>query len=178
MKIPTYILGFLKRYGPLHGYKLKQLLSDMVSDFTQIKLPTIYYHLEKMEAKGIIAAAREQAGNRPERSVYTITRQGEDAFIDMLTSSLAAHYRPEFTIDTCFYFSDALPGNKIVESLKRHEAYCVKVLQHLKEHRKEIMQLIPQEAQFAAETIFRHHLAHYKTELQWLRDTLKELSGK
>lgn len=47
MKVPFYILGLLMRYGPQHGYNIKQLVSDGISDFAKIKLPTIYYHLKK-----------------------------------------------------------------------------------------------------------------------------------
>ena len=54
--IPLYILGMLLRYGPQHGYQIKKLLAEQLADFTDIKLPTIYYHLEKMEASGLITA--------------------------------------------------------------------------------------------------------------------------
>ena len=52
--IPLYILGLLLRFGPQHGYQIKKLLEDQLGDFTQIKLPTVNYHLEKMEAADII----------------------------------------------------------------------------------------------------------------------------
>jgi DNA-binding PadR family transcriptional regulator len=60
--IPFYILGLLQRFGPQHGYQLKKIIGEQLSDFTQIKLPTIYYHLEKMEADGLLAANSEKPG--------------------------------------------------------------------------------------------------------------------
>ena len=46
LMIPLYILGLLLRFGPQHGYQIKKLLEEQLEDFTQIKLPTVYYHLE------------------------------------------------------------------------------------------------------------------------------------
>ncbi len=175
MKIPTYILGFLQRYGPLHGYKLKRLISDMVSDFTQIKLPTIYYHLEKMEEKGLVRAEREQEGKRPERSVYSITEKGKKEFLTMLMKSLAIEYRPEFEIDASLFFFDSMKPADVITSLREQEAFCGEVLQHLDRHREEVMRFIPPEAKKIAGLMFHHHSLHYKAELKWLRDSLQEL---
>uniref|UniRef100_UPI000AEE63EC PadR family transcriptional regulator n=1 Tax=Clostridium sp. NkU-1 TaxID=1095009 RepID=UPI000AEE63EC len=66
--IPLYILGLLQRYGPQHGYQIKKIIAEQLSDFTQIKLPTIYYHLEKMETDGLLSANREKSGSRPEKN--------------------------------------------------------------------------------------------------------------
>ena len=63
--IPLYILGLLLRFGPQHGYQIKKLLEEQLEDFTQIKLPTVYYHLEKMEAAGLIEAGREPDPKKP-----------------------------------------------------------------------------------------------------------------
>ena len=72
--IPLYILGLLLRFGPQHGYQIKKLLEEQLEDFTQIKLPTVYYHLEKMEAAGLIEAHRDRQGARPENT-GSVTRE-------------------------------------------------------------------------------------------------------
>lgn len=177
MKAPIYILGFLQRYGPLHGYRLKRLLSDMVSDFTHIKLPTIYYHLEKMEGNGLVSAEREQEGKRPERAVYSITDKGKKEFLSLLSRSLAVDYRPEFEIDAPLFFFDSMEPADIVRSLREREESCAAVLKHLEKHREEVMEFIPPEGRAIADLMFHHHSLHYRAELKWLRDALKELDG-
>ena len=74
--IPLYILGLLLRFGPQHGYQIKKLLEEQLEDFTQIKLPTVYYHLEKMEAAGLIEAHRDRQEPDPKKP-YTgsVTRE-------------------------------------------------------------------------------------------------------
>lgn len=79
--IPLYILGFLLRYGPQHGYQIKKRMSEQMADFTNIKLPTIYYHLEKMERDGLISAEELREGLRPEKRVYQITPEGKERFL-------------------------------------------------------------------------------------------------
>jgi DNA-binding PadR family transcriptional regulator len=175
MKVPTYILGFLKRYGPLHGYKLKGLISDMVSDFTSIKLPTIYYHLEKMEEKGLVSAEREQEGKRPERSVYSITEQGEEEFLSLVSKTLWQSYHPEFEIDAALFFYDSTDKRELESAIERHINNCTKVITQLKEHKKEVMAFVPEEARASAMALFHHHEVHYEAEMEWLKRTRKDL---
>ncbi len=80
MKIPFYILGLLQRFGPQHGYQIKKIIAEQLADFTQIKLPTIYYHLERMAADGLLSANLEKDSRRPEKTTYTITGKGKTAF--------------------------------------------------------------------------------------------------
>jgi len=90
--IPLYILGLLLRFGPQHGYQIKKLIAEQLEDFTQIKLPTVYYHLEKMEAAGLILANRDKQGARPEKTVYQVNKAGEDKFKELLHQSLQINY--------------------------------------------------------------------------------------
>ena len=69
MIIPFYILGLLQRFGPQHGYQIKKIISEQLADFTQIKLPVIYYHLEKMTQDELISPDCEKNGNRPEKTL-------------------------------------------------------------------------------------------------------------
>jgi DNA-binding PadR family transcriptional regulator len=61
------ILDLLQRYGPKHGYQIKKIISEQLSDFTQIKLPTIYYHLEKMATDKMLSTSIEKESSRPEK---------------------------------------------------------------------------------------------------------------
>ncbi len=67
--IPLYILGLLLRLGPQRGYQIKKLMEEQLEDFTQIKLPMVYYHLEKMEIAGLVTAHRDKQGACPEKTV-------------------------------------------------------------------------------------------------------------
>lgn len=181
--IPLYIIGILLRFGPQHGYQIKKLMGEQLEDFTQIKLPTVYYHLEKMEAAGYITAQREKQGSRPEKTVYQVSETGEDKFKELLKQNLKIEYRPTFDIDGTLYFSDYLENNELVESLSNHMAKLENIISSLEVHRNETLRYIPEEYKTTAEIIFQHHLFHYRAELAWAQQSLQslkedEFSGK
>ncbi len=173
--IPLYILGLLLRFGPQHGYQIKKLMEEQLEDFTQIKLPTVYYHLEKMEALGFITAQREKHGARPEKTIYQVSKTGENKFKELLQQTLNIEYRPTFDIDGTFYFSDCLENNALIESLRNHVKRLTKVLTSLEAHRNETLRYIPEEYEVTANIIFEHHLLHYRAELTWAEQSLQSL---
>ena len=170
--IPMYILGLLLRCGPLHGYQLKKLIGERLSDFTQIKLPTIYYHLEKMRGEGLLDAAAEKPGSRPEKTTYSVTEKGAAVFIDMLRTALDTDYRPVFPADGAFFFSDRLSNGEIREHLRSYTEKLESKLELIRQHREETLRFIPEQSRKNAEIIFRHHEHHYRAELQWAIETL------
>lgn len=173
--IPLYILGLLLRFGPQHGYQIKKLLQEQMEDFTRIKLPAVYYHLEKMEAAGLIIASCEKSGTRPEKIVYRISDTGAEKFKGLLAQSLQIEYRPAFDIDGAFFFSDALESNALTESLSRHIAKLKQIIAKLELHQEETLRYIPEQYKISADIIFSHHLVHYKAELAWAEQSYNSL---
>lgn len=173
--IPLYILGLLLRFGPQHGYQIKKLMEEQLEDFTQIKLPTVYYHLEKMETAGLVAAHRDKQGTRPEKTVYQVSNAGKDKFRELLLQTLQIEYRPTFDIDGTLYFSDVLENGALVDSLNRHAASLKQILSRLETHREVTLKRIPETYKTSADLIFQHHIQHYKAELVWAEQSLNRL---
>lgn len=173
--IPIYILGLLLRYGPQHGYQIKKLLGEQLEDFTQIKLPTVYYHLEKMEASGLISAHCDKEGARPEKTVYCISEAGSAKFKELLMQTLQIKYRPTYDVDAVFYFSDYLNNNELIESLTQHMDNLKKTLDYLEIHHYETMEHVPEDIKIPTNIIFEHHILHYKAELAWAEQSLDSL---
>lgn len=173
--IPLYILGLLLRFGPQHGYQIKKLMEEQLEDFTQIKLPTVYYHLEKMETAGIITASRDKQGARPEKTVYQVSDAGADKFKELLMNALQIKYRPNFDVDATFYFSEYLDNNALLESLNGHIINLKKTLDTIEVHRNETIKRIPKDYRFSANIIFEHHILHYKAELTWAEQSMNKL---
>lgn len=173
--IPLYILGLLLRFGPQHGYQIKKLIEEQLADFTQIKLPTVYYHLEKMQGSGLLIAHSDKQGARPEKTVYHVGEAGEKQFKELLLQTLDIQYRPSFEIDGTFYFSDYLTDQDLLNSLARHADKLRHTLDILAEHREDSLSHIPQFMQISAGIIFAHHIMHYQTELAWAEDSMKKI---
>ena len=165
--IPLYILGLLGRFGPQHGYQIKKLVEEQLADFTRIKLPTIYYHLEKMEKAGLVLARAGKDGARPEKMVYSISPQGEVHFKDLLHETLDMQYRPTFDVDAAFYFSDHLDSGELLAGLEKHVQNLKQSLQRIEEHRSLTLPHLPHSMRISADIIFEHHAAHYRAEIGW-----------
>lgn len=176
--VPIYILGLLQRMGPMHGYKIKKLIGEQLSDFTLIKLPTIYYHLEKMTQNELISIdAKDSTSSRPEKTIYAITESGKQAFKEMLKETLSFSYRPTFSSDATFFFADTLDPADLIKSLQIYADSLKQSLEHIKQHQEETLCYIPQDSKLMASIIFKHHLAHFQSEYTWVKDTLQSLQA-
>ena len=176
--IPLYISGLLQRFGPQHGYQIRKTIGEQFSDFTQIKLPTIYYHLEKMEANGQLSAKREKPDGRPEKTVYDLTAQGRESFQKRLEEILAFDYRPTFSADGVFYFSEFLETERIIKSLEDYIVRLEHSINALEKHKEETMLMIPAAMRKSAVIVFRHHESHYRAEHAWAVQSLADLREK
>ena len=176
--IPLYILGLLQRYGPMHGYQIKTLIAEQLADFTDIKLPTIYYHLEKMAGAGLLSSICEKPGNRPAKTTYQITETGRTQFTSMLTDMLTFEYSPTFPSDSVFYFSEHLEIAEITVHLQEYIHRLDASLTKIQEHRKETLQFVPDDMRVFVNIIFGHHLNHYQAERDWALASLDELQKK
>jgi DNA-binding PadR family transcriptional regulator len=176
--IPLYILGLLQRFGPQHGYQIKKTIAEQLSDFTQIKLPTIYYHLEKMGNDGLLSASSEKPGNRPEKTIYSITDKGGDAFKGILSELLQFEYRPTFPSDGVFYFSDHIEANKITDHLNIYIGKLEESLSAIQKHKDETLRFVPEKMRTMVQIIFSHHERHYQAELNWAAESLNHLKGE
>ena len=176
MKIPFYLLGLLIRYGPQHGYSLKQIIEETISDFAKIKLPTIYYHLDKLKENGYVDESTDKEGNRPEKMVYTITDRGKEYYDELLMKQLTERYSPEFSIDGVLYFRDRADRNVLLNELVRKTNELADKLETLETHKSYCLKNISELGKFSTEAIFEHHQIHLEAELEWLKKTIKGLS--
>jgi DNA-binding PadR family transcriptional regulator len=170
--IPFYILGLLQRFGPQHGYQIKKIISEQLSDFTQIKLPVIYYHLEKMASQGFLLPDCEKNSGKIEKTVYSITEKGRKQFFLLFEQLLEFDYRPVFPADGVFYFSENSDSEVIVEKLLGYAEKLTSIIQAIEKHRDETVQFIPAEYRGSAGIIFNHHLLHYRAEREWAETTI------
>jgi DNA-binding PadR family transcriptional regulator len=72
-------LGILARNGPSHGHHIRRVadLTD-VAEWGGVSVGALYRELRAMEREGLVEATRtEKVGNRPERTVYAITAEGQ-----------------------------------------------------------------------------------------------------
>jgi DNA-binding PadR family transcriptional regulator len=72
-------LGVLARSGPSHGHHIRRVADvTNVGEWGGVSVGALYRELRAMEREGLVEATRtEKVGNRPERTVYAITAEGQ-----------------------------------------------------------------------------------------------------
>lgn len=176
MKIPLFILGLLERFGKQHGYQIKKIIAEQISDFANIKLPTIYYHLERMETNGFVSHRVEEGEQRPDRRVYGITAMGKKHFRELLGELLDVSYKPEFDRDAIFYYLDFFTPEQVIESLYRYKKELNTALHIIAGHKKHLEAFVSREVAIKSRIIFSHHEYHYQAEYDWAHQTLQTLT--
>ena len=79
--IRLFVLGSLAERGPMHGHALKLLAEEEHIDlWADVAASAIHGVIKRLATEGLIAEIRtEREGNYPERSVYDITPEGQQA---------------------------------------------------------------------------------------------------
>ncbi|MTE12114.1 PadR family transcriptional regulator [Nocardia aurantiaca] len=114
------VLGLLAE-SPRHPYEMRALLRERGLDRTLgLKHATLYDLVPRLTAAGLVEQDDPaRAGNRPERTVYRITRDGITALKTWLRELLSdpAHDPPAFAAALSFMF--ALPRSEVAELVSR-----------------------------------------------------------
>jgi DNA-binding PadR family transcriptional regulator len=84
------VLGAVHRFQPAHGYFLRrELMTWHIDEWANIQPGSIYNALRSLENDGLLAEnGTETAGNRPERTTYRMTKEGEIELLRMLRDTL------------------------------------------------------------------------------------------
>ena len=155
--------------GKMHGYRLNEYVTHAMGLYTDLKKPTAYYELEKLEKEGYVQHELEREGKRPERRVYQITKKGRAHFFDLLRRHLSGFTRTYYGDDIGIAFMDQLSDAEARELLaeKREKILALLTKFHeLPEHGGNWRYVV------------RHNIAHLEADLAWLDGVLGELGGK
>lgn len=176
MSTRLVILGLLRERS-LYGYEIKSIIEDHMGDWTNIAFGSIYFALGKLsDEKFIQKVATKQEGNRPSRSIYQITNEGQDEFLRLLREVWVGFNRQFFPFDIGLFFMEVLPREEICEHLQRRVAQLKKVIIHLAEHQQEGFD--KGEVPTLANAIFDHTRVHIQAELMWTVDVLTKVESE
>ena len=164
------LLGFL-REGPKHGYDIKVKVKQILFLFTGIQVKSIYYPLEVLERKGLIAKRIEKVGKRPKRIVYTLTTKGRIRFDELLSRSILELKRPQFNLDLSLYFLHFLKPLSARRRLRARLSILNKITLGLTQMSK----LKTNKNQSSLSRILEHNLKMLEAESQFLSGLIKNL---
>jgi DNA-binding PadR family transcriptional regulator len=154
--------------GKMHGYKLNEYVEHTMGFYTDLKKPTVYYVLEKLEKDGYVQQKTERQGKRPERRVYQITHEGRTYFLDLLRQHLSGHEQTYYSDDIGIAFLDQLSKGEVRQLLAQKQEKILALLQQFREvpdHRGNWRYVIG------------HNITHLEADVAWLNSIIDELNG-
>jgi DNA-binding PadR family transcriptional regulator len=119
-KISLLVLGFIAQ-KPLNPYEIKKIFEklDMKSMFP-MAASSIYATINALVKKKHIAGKKTKEGNMPEKTIYSITKKGEEALRQTLHSNLLETERIFSEFDIAISLVCYLKKDTALESLQKH----------------------------------------------------------
>jgi len=165
MEKELLLLGLLRKQK-MHGYRLMEFIDSNLHVCTDLKKPTTYYLLEKMEALGWVTQHEDPNGKRPAKRVYEITELGETIFQSTLRSTLEKFEPHFFSNDIVYIFWDSIPDVERINLLQTKKSFIQNEMNNLEK--------IPEHSG-DTQILMDHRLFFLKSELKWVEQLILKL---
>jgi DNA-binding PadR family transcriptional regulator len=167
MEKKLLILGLLLSHG-MHGYQLNELLQNNPGIPISLKKSNAYKLLDDMEKDGWVTHVQEQEGNRPQRRVYSVTKEGKEAFYRLLRENLSTYPLPEIPGLVGLDFLHLLPSDEAAALLEKRLQLVDAKFQQFDEVEIEIRQ-----SHIGTEYLHKY----YANEIEFLSEIIKRLQS-
>ena len=166
MSVQLVILGFL-RERDYYGYDLKKDIQRRMGQWTDIKFGSIYHALKKLVERGAVKkVAQEHQPGKPDRTIYRITRKGEEEFLTLHRELLNRLQRVYLEFDIGFYFGSNLSPDELQDVLTGRETQYENLIKMLRDVKKvPVHRNLPR----ISEVIIDHTISHLEAEVKWLK---------
>jgi DNA-binding PadR family transcriptional regulator len=164
------LLGML-RIESQHGYQLNEFIEHNLGRVTDMKKPTAYALLDRLEQAGAISSRLEQEGNRPPRKDYAITEQGKQLFLRLLSETLASAEPYVIAGDVGLMFLDALPLEEALKLLEQR-------LQTVRTQVAEIEHVPAHHMGLGIDLVIEHQAALLHADEAWLTRLIARLQAQ
>lgn len=166
------ILGLLG-LEPMSGYDIKQHVNYLFRHFWNESYGSIYPVLKRLEAEGWATCKTEKSAGKPERRLYTITRQGREALREWLREP-AEPLRLRHELLLKLVFGANLPLAENIEKLARHRDELLAQRFALTEIAKLIEDDPPEQQLYSALALRLGQLTN-EARLEWCDEASKKL---
>ncbi len=169
--IDLMILGMLQK-TPMNAYEIqKRVEQQNISRCVKISTPSIYKKVLQMEQKGILKGAPLREGRMAEKTIYSLTEQGEREFEKQMLSISNQAIRIPLDLNAVILSLDQLPADSRTVCLSR-------IARHIKIMKKGLMERLVQDStdpglSLTANAVLRQQFALAEALEDWI-GTLSE----
>lgn len=177
-----FILGELNT-GPHHGYLLREILSKILGPFRQVSWGALYPLIHRLEEQGLITldtrsmAAAQRRGEREQRNLYQITREGKARFMELILEPVPfASYETDLFIAKLGYF-DYLTTAQQQDILRHHQNYLRAQSEFIQKMLRYVLgeEEIPKSERERIEWVTNFRLRRIQIEMDWVEEQLAAL---
>jgi PadR family transcriptional regulator, regulatory protein AphA len=177
MDIKYALLGFLS-WQPFSGYDLKKMLENSEMFYWSGNNNQVYTGLVQLHKDGLVESEAQPSEKMPNRKVYRITPAG---LAELRQWLLSEPEMPQFRKPALIQlaWSGELTASQTAGLLEKYEYELQMRVVLLKEQLKRGTNLNPDRTtreHYLWQRIFEHYLGSYTFELDWVRQTRRELS--
>lgn len=89
-KVAVLILGLINE-KPLNPYEItKQLHNLIIKDWFPISSSSVYVTIKTLNSKGYISGIKHKEGNMPDKTIYSVTKEGNKVLHDSLVEYISS----------------------------------------------------------------------------------------
>ncbi|PKL83999.1 MAG: hypothetical protein CVV24_02060 [Ignavibacteriae bacterium HGW-Ignavibacteriae-3] len=174
-KLAALILGIVseKERNP---YEITKMLEHLnTRKWLPLADSTVYATINNLKKNGLITGRFERNGNLPEKTIYSITPEGEFEFHESITNFLEDDFTGPSNFDIGILLMYNLSKPEILLKLKKkmerleNNSYVI---------RKQILgfEMNPSQVAFTSLSMLKHRMHLIEAELKTIRELIKELN--
>lgn len=177
MSLKYALLGFLN-YQSQSGYDLKQLMDVSTSNFWHAKQSQIYTTLKNLENDALVISHIEPQESRPNRRIYEITENGQNALGEWLAQPIMEIESRKETLLLKLFFSAQLKPESILTELRLQRNLHQTDLEKYQTTTKDVIRQFGASTDMAAdarlwEATRRFGELYEEMFIHWLDETIK-----
>lgn len=168
------ILGLLT-FGEMSGYDVGKLVNRTVGHFFSPAKSQIYSELRRLVGLGFATERKIQQEDRPNKRLYRITGEGEQALRQWLESVDVEPpvYKIPFLLK--LFFAAHMPHETLIAQVKEELRQSREVLEGFEELEREMQD---KDEMFFPYLVLQAGLAHNRSQVDWAEKVLAELEHR
>lgn len=124
MRLTPLAVSVLSLLGqrPMHPYEMYSVMLERHEDaLVKVRPGSLYHAVERLERDGLVKSlGTDRPTGRPERTVYEVTPEGNDAMLDWVRSALG-EWQPEYPqFPLALALANNLPADAVVGLLEEY----------------------------------------------------------
>ncbi len=166
------VMGLLAERA-MHGYDLdREMELSGLRGWMPVSKVAIYKALGRLAENGCLDMRTDRNGNLPERTVYSLTRQGRQRLRDLVCDAIARESPLESLTSLALYFAGEVPVQDILAALDVRRAFLARQIEIL-----EAQASLLSDVQADMQALLRRHdLDRYNLEMVWIGDVIQLLA--